>query len=83
MSRQNPEPEPYILLGEVARTQLGEQCQYVARYVDGRHGFPDLGSDLRILGRVADYHSLKIHVDDVATFVDRILEHEKGIGMRP
>ncbi len=62
----------YVDFGDVARDKIGEQCQYVAHYVDGRHGKPNLGAGLRIVGDPADYHGLKIHADDVDEFVNRV-----------
>lgn len=64
----------YVLFGDVARNLCGNQCQYVSRYVDGRHGKPNLGMGLRIIGDPADYHSLIIHKDDVEEFVKRYKE---------
>ena len=51
------------------------QNQYASRYVDGRHGHPNLGEGLRFMGDPSDYHSLYIHVDDYDTFRERVLQH--------
>lgn len=61
--------------GDVARNILGRQCQYVSRYVSGVADTPILSSDLRTSGDIYDYHSLRIHQDDVQTFVDRVRAH--------
>lgn len=64
-----------VLLGDVARKRLGMQCQYASRYVDGRHGSPNLGAGLRFEGNPADYHALRIAEGDVEEFVRRVQEH--------
>lgn len=63
--------QEYVKFGDVARDQCGQQCQYASRYVDGRHGSPNLGEGLRFKGDPADYHFLMIHKDDVDEFVRR------------
>lgn len=73
----------YVSFGDVARDQCNEQCQYASRYLDGRHGFPNLGEGIRIKGSTADYHFLLIHKDDVAEFVKRVLDYRKATGMIP
>lgn len=76
--------EDYVDFGDVARTRLGMQCQYASRYVGGVCDYPNLTSD-PALGRSLrfkkgsrpvsssdDYHSLRIHRDDVREFVARV-----------
>jgi hypothetical protein len=82
IERLERDAEIYVRLGDVAVGILHGQCQYVSRYVGGRHGSPDLGDGLRFKGDPADYHSMRIHADDVAEFVERVLAHERAIGMR-
>jgi hypothetical protein len=62
----------YVDFGDVSRGRLGQQCQYGSRYIDGRiEGYPNLGEGLRFQGRPENYHSFKIHRDDVEEFVRR------------
>lgn len=68
----------FVSFGDVARDQLGMQCQYAARYVGGRHGATNLSEHLRIVGRPEDYHDLRIHEADIAEFVHRVREHRRG-----
>lgn len=70
----------FIPLGEVARGRLGEQCQYVARYVAGNDRLPALGQGLRITGTLADYHAMRIHSDDADEFVARVRAHWRATG---
>jgi len=69
----------WVNFGDVARKRLNEQCQYVSRYVGGRHGSPDLGGGLRFQGDPTDYHDLLIHRDDVDEFVRRVEVHRRWV----
>lgn len=72
-----------VEFGEVARNVLHQQCQYASYYVSGLHGTPILTADLRIDGNAGDYHSLRIHQDDVITFVRRVNDYrtERGLNL--
>ena len=75
----------FVSFGDVARRLLGQQCQYACRYtgiaLDGNGkrdpagwaemGYAYLGEGLRFQGNTNDYHSLRIHRDDVDIFVAR------------
>ena len=63
--------EGFVPFGDVARSLCDEQCQYVSRYIDGRHGAVNLGNRLRFAGDPSDYHFVRIHHEDVAEFVRR------------
>jgi hypothetical protein len=68
----------YVSFGEhVARRGVGQQCQYASRYFTGFHpDHPDLSEGLRFLRLDAgDYHSIRIHKDDVAEAINRVLTH--------
>ena len=66
----------YVNFGDVSRKRLGLQCQHGSRYVDGAiDGWENLGKGLRFKGKASDYHSLKIHKDDVEEFVRRYKEY--------
>lgn len=74
----------YVSFGDVARDRCGEQCQYVSNYVNPwREGTPDLGAELRFQGDPGDYHSLRIHRDDVEEFVRRYLAHRAAVNKHP
>lgn len=70
-------PEGCVSFGDMARQRLGEQCQYVSRFVDGFAGRPALGEGLRFVGDPRDYHSLVIHQDDVEEFIHRYEGHRR------
>ena len=75
----------YIRLGEIAIGILGQQCQYVSRYLCPlwqqerlkEYGYPYLGEGLRIIGDSSDYNSMYLHKDDVDIFVKRYQESGK------
>ena len=78
-SASRPDADGYVSFGDVSRFILGQQCQYGSRYLNGElPGYPNLGKDLRVTGNHANYHSLRIHADDVATFVQRYREYRNG-----
>lgn len=71
--------EGFVPFGPVARSRLGEQCQYASRAIDGRlDGYPKLGEGLRFknLGS-GNYHNIRIHADDVEAFVSRYKAYEE------
>jgi hypothetical protein len=71
-----PDAEGFVQFGDVSRYRLGQQCQYGSRYVDGSiPGCANLGEGLRFRGSTNDYHSLRIHIDDVDEFVSRVRRH--------
>lgn len=65
----NENENDYVSLGDVCRNQLGMQCQYGSRYAD------TICMDLRYIGDTGDYHSMKIHKDDVSDYVRRVIAH--------
>lgn len=79
MSDPGTDHEAFVPLGDVARGRLGEQCQYIAPLVAGTGRLPALGEGLRVRGTVADYHSMRIHRDDVEEFVSRVSAHRQAM----
>lgn len=69
--------QDFVSFGSVARSQMGQQCQYASRYFnpDPLPDYPYLGEGLRIVGDFNLYHSLQIHKDDVAEAVKRYLTY--------
>lgn len=72
-----------VSLGDVCRQKLGMQCQYGSRYADKQQceDNPEsyCGDGLRITGTTADYHGMKIHKDDVETFVSRVKAYKLSL----
>lgn len=72
--------DEYVDFGDVSRGRLGLQCQYGSRYINGDiEGWPNLSKGLRFKGNDHNYHSFKIHRDDVEEFVRRHTEYIKSI----
>ncbi len=69
--------DDYVDIGDIVHGKLLEgQSQYVSRYLlKDFPGYPFLGEGLRFEGESRDYHSWRIHKDDVETFVKRVKEH--------
>ena len=67
----------YSSFGDFSRSRLGQQCQYGSRYIQGRNeGYPALGEGLRFLNLDrSDYHSIRIHRDDMDEFERRYRAH--------
>lgn len=67
----------YSPFGDFSRSRLGQQCQYGSRYILGlNEGYPALGEGLRFLGLDrSDYHSIRIHRDDMDEFERRYRAH--------
>jgi hypothetical protein len=78
---KNTDPD-YIPFGDIARQQIGMQCQYAKDYLDA-DDYPDLATGVRWKGRLADYHSVVIHKDDVAGFVERVIAFRRARGVIP
>ncbi len=75
--KYNSDENGFVDFGEISRGELQKQSQYGSRYVDGFRGeYPNLGEGLRFEGGLDDYHSLKIHKDDIEEFVRRFKEVE-------
>lgn len=69
---QDADADGFVNFGDVARGVLNMQCQYASYYVGGVGGRPDLSQGLRFKGDAFNYHSIRIHKDDVVEFVKRV-----------
>jgi hypothetical protein len=70
----------FVNLWDVARKILNQQSQYASRYVDWKiEWYPNLGEWLKFTWNSSDYHSLKIHKDDIIEFVNRVKSYNKNI----
>lgn len=77
---EDADADGYVRFGPVARSRMGEQCQYASRYIGGRmEGYPALGEGLRFKNVASgNYHNIRIHLDDIDEFVRRYREYEKS-----
>jgi len=70
--------DDFVDFGDISRVRLGIQCQYGSRYINGEiSGWPNLGEELRFKGDDHNYHSFKIHRDDVEEFIRRVELYRK------
>jgi hypothetical protein len=60
----------YVSLGELSRSIFNRQAQYGCPPFSPEHP-KQLGKGLRILGDSKDYHSMKIHFDDLNEAITR------------
>jgi len=67
----------YVDFGDVCRNQLNMQCQSGYYRLKGLQGYPVMGKGLRVIGNDFNYHSLRIHKDDIQKFKDRIDAYNK------
>lgn len=75
-TKKNSNPD-YVDFGDVARKQIGQQCQYARHYLKN----PEINEGIRWEGKFEDYHSLTIHKDDVEKFVTRSLTWLRAQGI--
>jgi hypothetical protein len=76
--RNKTDAEGYIRIGDFATPELHRQSKNVASLLDGDEGqVPEnnLGKDLKYTGSSGNYSDMKIHIDDLETFIDRVKEH--------
>lgn len=67
-----PDAQGFVDFGEVARMLCHQQNQYCSRYLTGTPDRVHLGAGLRYHGDEGNYHSLRLHKDDVEEFVTRV-----------
>jgi hypothetical protein len=70
--------EDYVNFGDMARSRIGGQSQYLSRYIDGAiPSWPNLGEGLRFEGKPSDYWAVRIHKDDVEEFIRRVEQYQE------
>ena len=70
--------EGYVSVSAFATTEIKRQTKSVAGLIDGEEGSePDyfLGECLRYKGSSGNYSNMKIHVDDLEEFINRVKKH--------
>ncbi len=79
---ENSEGPKFISLKDVTR-KLGVQSQYLSRFFNPDEkvrGDVPYFSGIRIEGDPDDYHNIKIHTDDVKTFIEQWFAYKKSTG---
>jgi hypothetical protein len=70
--------EGYISVSSFANKELGRQAKNIASLLDGEEGTSpeyNLGNGLRYKGSSGNYADMKIHIDDLETFIERAENH--------
>lgn len=75
--RPQADEEGYILTSAFSFPELHKQNKSVAGLLDGEEGTADynLGEGLRYQGKSGNYDTMKIHIDDLDTFVQRVRDY--------
>jgi hypothetical protein len=64
--------EGYLRLGDISRGEFGNrQIKNVASLLDGSEGV-NLGQGLKYKGDSGNYSDMKIHIDDLESFVEKV-----------
>lgn len=76
--RARVDDEGFISITDFATTELRRQAKSVAGLLDGDEGQApeyNLGEGLRFKGSSGNYSDMKLHVDDLDTFIQRVNEY--------
>ncbi len=76
-------PEGYVRLGDLERGDFGgRQVKNIAGLLDGEEGTsPEYnlpgkeGKKIRYEGKSGNYTDMKIHIDDIETFIELVKKH--------
>ena len=71
----HPDENGMVRLSEIA-ISLNKQSKSLCDFVHGLDGVPNLGEGLRTEGEPGEYPDIKIHIDDVETFIQRYHDWE-------
>lgn len=67
--------EGFVRVGDFATQELNRQAKNIAAFLDGDEGTnPDinLGEGVRFKGSSGNYSDVKVHIDDLEKFINRI-----------
>ncbi len=78
--RPEADEEGYVFTSAFAVPELGRQNKNVAALLDGEEGTAEynLGEGLRYKGGSGNYSEMKIHVDDLDIFIQRVRDYFGG-----
>ncbi|MFA5155059.1 MAG: hypothetical protein WC453_01350 [Patescibacteria group bacterium] len=71
----------YVPVSAFATQELGRQAKNIASLLDGEEGTSpenNLGQGLRYQGASGNYDTMKIHIDDIKEFIERVRNHYHG-----
>ena len=77
--REKADNEGFIFLGDIPRNIFGgRQIKSIAAFLDGEEGLsPDinLGKDINFKGKSGNYSGMKVHIDNVEEFIERVKKY--------
>lgn len=68
----------YVLLSDFATQECDRQTKNIASLLDGDEGTApeyNLGEGLHYQGKSGSYFDMKIHINDLETFIKRVQDH--------
>lgn len=69
--------EGYLRLGDISRAEFGgRQIKNIASLLDGSEGI-NLGEGLKYKGDSGNYADMKIDIDDLEVFIEKVKEYFK------
>jgi hypothetical protein len=70
--------EGYVFISDFATQELSRQSKNIASLLDGEEGMSpeyNLGGGLRYKGVSGNYTDMKVHIDDLEEFIQRVKAH--------
>lgn len=70
--------EGYVSISEFCWAELSKQSKTIASFLDGDEGLSpeyDFGQGIDFLGSSGNYDRMKVHINDLETFIKRVKEH--------
>jgi hypothetical protein len=74
---KSADSEGFVPVGAFSNIEIGRQTKSVAAFLDGEEGTNEdinFGTDLNYKGVSGNYTDMKIHIDDLETFIERVKE---------
>ena len=70
--------EGYVSVSEFCWSELGKQSKTIASFLDGDEGLSpsyDLGQNIDFTGSSGHYDRMRVHINDLETFIERVKKH--------
>jgi hypothetical protein len=70
----------FVWVRDFATQELKRQSQSIASLLDGEEGLSpeyNLGEGIRYTGSSGNYSDMKVHIDDLEEFMERVKNHYK------
>ncbi|MCX6731463.1 MAG: hypothetical protein NTX55_00510 [Candidatus Parcubacteria bacterium] len=76
--RPQADADGYLSLSAFVTQELRRQTKSIAAFLDGEEGTNEeinFGKGLRFKGESGNYSDMKIHIDDLETFIQRVRKY--------